>query len=105
MAEVFKKCTSYGDLVAGSPHEQEFLQWLLAFLDTPTVWFHLSPVEVLYWEDAGTRIEVDGTALSGLAMPYSRSAAVEGRLVSAEEDVEGNIAVAEFPPTWTMQST
>lgn len=98
MAEVFKKCTSYGDLVAGSPHEREFLQWLLTFLDTPTVWFHLSPVEVLYWEDAGTRIEVDGAALSGLAMPYSRSAAVEGRLVSAEEDVEGNIAVAEFPP-------
>jgi hypothetical protein len=36
VAEVFKKCTSYGDLVAGSPHEREFLQWLLAFLDTPS---------------------------------------------------------------------
>jgi Iap family predicted aminopeptidase len=98
VAEVFKKCTSYVDLAAGSPHEREFLQWLLTFLDAPTVWFHLSPVEVLYWEDAGTRIEIDDTTLPGLAMPYSRRAVVEGRLVPVDGDVEGNIAVAEFPP-------
>jgi Iap family predicted aminopeptidase len=98
VAEVFKKCTSYGDLVAGSPHEREFLQWLLAFLDTPSIWFHLSPVEVLHWQDAGTRLEVEGAALPGLAMPYSQATSVEGRLVQVDGDVEGNIAVAEFPP-------
>jgi len=97
VAEVFNRCASYRDLTAGSPREREFLQWLLAFLDTPSVWFHLSPVEVLYWEDVGTRLEADGEAVGGLAMPYSQAAAVEGRLVPVEGDVEGNIAVAEFP--------
>ncbi|ABL88317.1 conserved hypothetical protein [Pyrobaculum islandicum DSM 4184] len=97
MTEVYTKCVSYRDLVAGSPLEREFLQWLLTFLDTPTVWFHLSPVEVLYWEDSGTRLEVGETAVKGLALPYSSSIDVEGRLVPIDGDVEGNIAVAKFP--------
>gem|GEM_PF-702596 len=95
--EVFSRCTSFTDLVAGSPEEREFLQWLITALDAPGVWFHLSPVEVLYWRDVGTRLEVGGAELRGLAMPYSRGAVVEGRLVPVDGDVEGNIAVAEFP--------
>lgn len=97
MAEVYSRCISHNDLVAGSPAEKEFLQWLLAFLDTPTVWFHLSPVEVLFWRDNYTRVESGGEELRGLALPYSRSAVVEGRLVPFDGDVEGNIAVANFP--------
>lgn len=94
---MYTKCTSYRDLVAGSPAEREFLQWLMAFLDSPSLWFHLSPVEVLHWEDLGTRLEVGGEEEVGLAMPYSRPTSVEGRLAPLDGDVEGNIAVAEFP--------
>ncbi|AFA40409.1 putative aminopeptidase, Iap family [Pyrobaculum oguniense TE7] len=97
MAEVFRKCTAYKDLTAGSPREREFLHWLLTFLDTPSVWFHLSPVEVMAWEEAETRLEVGDVALPGLALPYSRPASVEGRLVPVDGEVEGNIAVAKFP--------
>lgn len=97
MAEVFKKCVAYKDLIAGGPGEREFLQWLIAFLDAPRVWFHLSPVEVLAWEDVETRLEIGDERITGLAMPYSNSASIEGRLVPINGDVEGNIAVAEFP--------
>lgn len=95
--EVYNKCASYSDLVAGSPEEEDFLKWLVSYLDNPAVWFHLSPVEVLYWKDLGTTLEVEGREVAGLAMPYSKSASVEGRLVPPDGDVEGNIVVAEFP--------
>ncbi|MEZ0319178.1 MAG: M28 family peptidase [Pyrobaculum sp.] len=95
--EIYSKCTSYKDLVAGSPQEREFLQWLIAHLDTPRVWFHLSPVEVLYWADEGTSLEVEGEEMRGLALPYSKRAEVEGRLVELGGDVAGNIAVAQWP--------
>ncbi|MCU7788041.1 M28 family peptidase [Pyrobaculum sp. 3827-6] len=97
MAEVYRKCASYRDLVAGGSGEREFLQWLIAFLDTPSVWFHLSPVEVLAWEDVETKLEIGDVSLRGLALPYSGPASVEGRLVPPDGDMEGNIVVAEFP--------
>ena len=97
MAEVYSKCASYKDLTAGSPHEREFLQFVITYLDTPGVWFHLSPVEVLYWSDEGTTLEVEGAELRGLALPYSKRAEVEGRLVEPGGDVEGNIVVAQWP--------
>jgi Iap family predicted aminopeptidase len=97
VAEVFTKCISHTDLLAGSPVEREFLQWLLSFLDAPNVWFHLSPVEVYYWQDKGTRLEADGLEIRGLALPYSKSTSVEGRLVPLGKDIEGNIALAKFP--------
>ncbi|MFN3804219.1 MAG: M28 family peptidase [Pyrobaculum sp.] len=95
--EVFSRCISHADLVAGSPEERDFLQWLLTALDTPSVWFHLSPVEVLYWRDVGTRLEGGGVELRGLAMPYSKPAVVEGRLVEFSKDIEGNIVITQFP--------
>jgi len=94
---IYSLCTAYKDLTAGSPREREFLQRILTLLDTPRLWFHISPVEVLYWEDAGARLEVGGEALEGLSMPYSKPASVEGRLVALRDNVEGNIVVERLP--------
>ncbi len=97
MSHVYSKCVSYSDLTAGSPEEREFLQWLASVLDTPYVWMHLSPVEVLYWRDVSTRLESPSGVVGGLAMPYTKPAVVEGKLVEWGKDVESNIAVVEFP--------
>ncbi|MGC8582165.1 MAG: M28 family peptidase [Thermoproteus sp.] len=97
MGDLAERCMEYRDLVAGSPEERDFLDFIASALDIPHIWLHLSPVEVLYWRDRGSSIEVDGKRHQILAMPYSRPGTYEGRLVELDGDVEGNIALAPFP--------
>ncbi|MBP1448703.1 MAG: M28 family peptidase [Thermoproteus sp.] len=97
MGEIAEKCASLRDLVAGAPEEKEWIEFVASVLDVPFVWLQYSPVEVLYWRDRGSRLEVDGGAVDVLAMPYSPAASVEGRLVEAKGNVEGEIALAPLP--------
>lgn len=97
MGELANKCSEYRDLVAGSPEERAFLDYISSILDLPFIWMQLTPVEVLYWRDGGSWIEVGEMRLEALALPYSKGGVLEGRLVDINGDVEGNIAVAPFP--------
>lgn len=97
MGDLARKCAEYKDLVAGSLEERDFVNFIVSMLDIPNVWLHLSPVEVFYWKDKGSRLEVDGVVYDVLAMPYSRGGAYEGRLVGMGDDVEGNMVLAPFP--------
>ncbi len=97
MGDLARKCMEYKDLVAGSPEERDFVNFIASMLDIPNIWLHFSPAEVLYWKDRGSRLEADGVAYDVLAMPYSRGGTYEGRLVGIDDDVEGNIVLAPFP--------
>ncbi|MFB6490431.1 MAG: M28 family peptidase [Thermoproteus sp. AZ2] len=97
MGEIARRCASYRDLAAGSPEEREWINYIASILDVPLVWLHLQPVEVLYWRDKGSRIEAEGAEMPVLAMPYSRSASLEGRAVVLRGDVEGSIVLAPWP--------
>ena len=97
MGDLARRCMEYKDLVAGSPEERDFLNFIASILDIPNVWLQFSPVEVLYWRDKGSRLEIDGVVYEVLAMPYSKGGAYEGRLVGIDGDVEGNIVLAPFP--------
>ncbi|MEM1638302.1 MAG: M28 family peptidase [Pyrobaculum sp.] len=97
MGELARTCMKYRDLVAGSPDERAFLNYIASILDVPYIWLQFSPVEVLYWRDRGSTLDVGGLRLDVLAMPYSKAGTYEGKLVGMDDDVEGNIAVSPFP--------
>ncbi|MFP3198278.1 MAG: M28 family peptidase [Thermoproteus sp.] len=97
MGDLAKRCMEYRDLVAGSPEERDFLDFIASVLDIPHIWLHLSPVEVLYWRDRGSALEVEGRRYQVLALPYSRPGTYEGRLVEPGGEAEGDIVLAPFP--------
>ena len=95
--EVASKCSSFIDFVPGSDFEKIFLSHVLNLIDNPLLEYYFQPIEVLYWKDRYTVIEVNGKEYSALTLPITQGGVVKGKLTDDINDVYGKIYITYFP--------
>lgn len=71
---------------------------ILQEIDNPLLTYHLHPVPVITFREKISRIEVCREELKSIALPYTSSIEVEGRLIDSIEKIqEGDVLLVKFP--------